>query len=1188
MAASEAFRAFDLCDARPVPGSRQVAIQNDSVTHMVWIEGQQPAFYAIEPGTVTRKMVNNFWTTICTQAASFDPTVAHYSIAEIIGIDSPVVVDLELIYDPLDDSAIELLEMQLSEGSPNLHLLYLNFVNCVERSLFENLNITSPTAKVWNSMLFTSGILSSATGLYSIRLRLQFPYMRLETDVIEKWVIPRVIEIARGTNMMSAIGALPVNNLETAITTPSGVLSFLGLGSVFRRDFEGEMSPGSDLAIVAAFFDTPDIVTCDFTNGWSNRHDQVQLNLERVVKAFPLSNHPHAQYIELNNDFPRWIPLILSQSYAPDEPLISRRSEHAIMRSTLRGSVFGSSGQSVREDKSVASFGGRSARGGSVASRRGNTDMQSVARFSSISSSVSAISSVSNFTSVSARSRNTPFSSPNARGSVVSSTKSSKPSKADMQRSLREFKKKQKEEMAAEKLLAAQRKKNKGNDITASEEKEDGSLFQGLTSDLLRQHESKFGVSAMASTFSSVSRKNANKAIVHDDASSRASSSDSGYDSGNYQDEDRSIAFTKTGSVSTRTRDTMKTNYLRGTKRNYQIMLENPDAIFLPSDEDILNFVGMISKDRAKQASDLEDIASAIYTTTLGDKAGFRILRDFVKRAGVDGQTRSFTKALWSRQRDTLTPKTGRTLAFLAREDSFYAYDRWHVQWIDEALLLVEDTSHLETARVFYRMLWLDLICTGTGAGVWYKFANHVWELSEQRTIEQTYLNFVESVREMYYVKLTDMQNTKKGEYEDEKAWCAAFEKVSKKMGDLRYANSVISTAGRMFYDPMFGSLIDKNFKIKGIRNGVICCEDDRVLVRNGRPEDYVSKRMHASYDPSLSLNHPAVRFVLDFYHKLWCDEELELFMRTDFASYLQSGNPEKLFRQWIGPRGNNGKTVLTTMLMNLFGADSYAISITVSMYTGRDVSAEASMPQLSSMMGCALAFGRELAEDVQLRVDKVKEHTGNEMIAHRSHHQQMRSSLFSAKLIFQSNYASQFLGGGQAIEKRNLIVPFLSHFSQNAPDSIIEQEKQRHFKENTVLQEQLRKHHNAVLWLMVHDFARYRREGLVFPRIVKEEISKFWMRDNLYGMFMGEMVQKVTAYDENDREIPDPKSVVTYEEIFTAFCKWFEDAKLTTARPSKKAMFSQMERFLGTPIKSVKETLNCAWEGVKIERVQF
>lgn len=670
-------------------------------------------------------------------------------------------------------------------------------------------------------------------------------------------------------------------------------------------------------------------------------------------------------------------------------------------------------------------------------------------------------------------------------------------------------------------------------------------------------------------------------------SSSRSSDISSGFNIAEQTGEQPFHSYAHTVSTSNSLRE------IPGTR----VRMERPDFINLPDDFVNMRFMDMIDSGRANKDEDFADILKAVHNLTLGHKVGLSTMVSFSRR-GRSKHTPEQIEEMWKSADIEKHGKTCRTLAFFAREDSPTSYTQWHDEWLEEAFYNAMNGTHHDVAVPFYRLNWLEVMCTGNDKPEWYRFAEHAWVPTTGLEMQQQYMLFLDACLDRHAKKLdwyTEATEKKNEGAADEKdiiktdTWIKAFNSVLEKMKSTSFMMNVIRIAASMFLRTDYKDVVNANPGLKACRNGIVVCGAQGAYVRPGRPEDFCTMRLgfkhreeYGQYLAEHGSFHPHVLSILEFYHKLWCDDELEEYQRRDLASYLYSANLEKLLRNWIGELANNGKSTLVNFLMSILG--DFAVPLTISMYTGNEGNAEGSMPQLKSTRFRSVAFISETRENQQMNGNRLKEHTGNDVVAYRGHYEEMQRMRLTFKLIIQSNYYAQLNTGGNGMMNRAVFCPFNSVFTDDAPESEEEQFRTRRFKNDKNFNTKLEELKDAAGWLMIHDYAAYKAKGLeVKPAVIIKTTQNYWEKENVFGAFVTNTLERVTICDpETGEKKPDASIKLTWKELNACFGKWFDDNMKASLgkRPERQQSIQYFTRLLGTPIKEGKTEV---WNGWRI-----
>ncbi len=88
---------------------------------------------------------------------------------------------------------------------------------------------------------------------------------------------------------------------------------------------------------------------------------------------------------------------------------------------------------------------------------------------------------------------------------------------------------------------------------------------------------------------------------------------------------------------------------------------------------------------------------------------------------------------------------------------------------------------------------------------------------------------------------------------------------------------------------------MDQNKQLIAFTNGVY--DLSLFTFRQGLPEDYITRQMTIPYDITLTMENPKVIKMLNFFKKIFPDEELfEYFMLENCEMYI-GGNRDKFYK---------------------------------------------------------------------------------------------------------------------------------------------------------------------------------------------------------------------------------------------------------------------------------------------------
>ena len=140
-----------------------------------------------------------------------------------------------------------------------------------------------------------------------------------------------------------------------------------------------------------------------------------------------------------------------------------------------------------------------------------------------------------------------------------------------------------------------------------------------------------------------------------------------------------------------------------------------------------------------------------------------------------------------------------------------------------------------------------------------------------------------------------------------------------------------------------------------------------------------------------------------------------------------------------------------------------------------------------------------------------------------------------------------------QGTKNRIVIVPFKSIWSSEAPESVEEQRKLRHYRVDNNFNDNIYNYAKAWLWVAVQYYPKYAATPMnKLPPAVKRATDEYWDTVNYYSTFRNDMLEA------------DPKGTVTVTEMYETFIKFLEtDFQKKTGKPTKVKFRDNMKKAL-------------------------
>jgi phage/plasmid-associated DNA primase len=315
---------------------------------------------------------------------------------------------------------------------------------------------------------------------------------------------------------------------------------------------------------------------------------------------------------------------------------------------------------------------------------------------------------------------------------------------------------------------------------------------------------------------------------------------------------------------------------------------------------------------------------------------------------------------------------------------------------------------------------------------------------------------------------------------------------------------------------------------------------------RQGLPEDYITKQMNICYDITLTLESPKVIKMLNFFKKIFPDEELfEYFMLENCEMYF-GGNRDKVLQIWTG-EGDNGKSVTNKIIEDKFG--KLAVKFPKGMVTGDTPKAGACFPELTRAQGgVRWAVIDEFAPDETINAGIIKNLTGGiDKLYARDIHQKGKDVIDIDpffKLIFICNTIPNIRNPDTATWNRIRVIPFESTFKDNIDDfSTEEQIKEKIFLKDTSFCEKdvIKELGEALSWYLLEIFVKKEKErikarqdgksfNIKIPLKVSEATELYKAQGNAIIDYFNDKFEK----SDNDND------VINVKLYYQDFILWF------------------------------------------------
>lgn len=564
--------------------------------------------------------------------------------------------------------------------------------------------------------------------------------------------------------------------------------------------------------------------------------------------------------------------------------------------------------------------------------------------------------------------------------------------------------------------------------------------------------------------------------------------------------------------------------------------------------ETLLPYVG---RRRFQSEGDWLEIGRALRNTYHGHERGLSLWQKYTEQCADGAYTYEDCRRKYYAMHDP-TFITHRTIGHYARVDDPAGYERWHAAWYGEkeqSLLACIKPTHGDVAGLLYRMFWLDLAFYNH---VWYEYSHKDfgWTSYRKSNLPAARIISTRLLPHLKTLRANMSQYAAANQGVDHEKQIALINKTIIELNNHGFRSSVIGVSETDFAAPDIENRFDQNTRLFRTTNAVIELLSKGAVVRDGKPEDYLTRRGGVDYRHDFTMDSPAVRKYLYWLKEIFdADALIDYFLRLS-ASFLHGGNINKFLIVWSGAQGNNGKSTLNECIKRAFG--TYHIEMPTSIITKQRGQSGSATPELVRSETARIASVKETDGEETIQVGKMKELTGNDAFYGRQLYGEGKDIKPQVKYIFQCNDVPQMnTQGDNAMANRLINIPFASVWTDKAPVAYEEQRKLRRYKKDKLFWEQLYEYAEAFLWLAVRYYARYIAEDVDnFPDEIIKSTERYWEINNYFKNFKAE------------RLVRDPTAEAAVADVYAEFLRFLQDDfQKKTGLPTKSKFIEEMKK---------------------------
>ena len=576
------------------------------------------------------------------------------------------------------------------------------------------------------------------------------------------------------------------------------------------------------------------------------------------------------------------------------------------------------------------------------------------------------------------------------------------------------------------------------------------------------------------------------------------------------------------------------------------VIIEESDEISeIKSDFDLCNdLVKRLTPKRFNTKMYFLDIGRAFYNATEGGHRGLRAWMN------VCGRSKKFNRDFCEQHYDGFENDnvTVKSMGWYFKSDNRKKYETWHNDWCRYAFFDAFEGDHTKVGEAFYKCFWLKYMYTGKR---WLEFRRNklvfIDEIKIKRTITRDFVphfDILESILLAEKLKLNDRKGSRAIRHRMDKI-DLDIEKIVKLKKQLRnenYISSIIKSLRAFFYYEDVSKSLNKNPSLLGCTNCVIELTDEEAVKREGKPEDFITKKIGVHYRADYSYAHPDVKDLLKYLRQVFPNDEIRHYMMKDLASLMYGRNSEKIFRVWIGDT-NGSKSVLQKMIRTWLG--DYYCDLPAEFFSGKKMNSSGPSPELAQTENARVAFTAEPDDDESWKGARIKKLTGGDSFFARSCGEDGGSIETTFKNIMVLNVVPDITGMDEATKNRFIMVPFEGRWIKpdetrfSVPETFEEQIKAKTYRMDPRFEDQIPRLAAALNWYCIQNYKVYLKEGLQKPKYIQSYMNDYWKRNDPYTAFIDENLE---IPKKPDGTVDDNK-YITATDLYPVYKRWFKNS---------------------------------------------
>lgn len=387
----------------------------------------------------------------------------------------------------------------------------------------------------------------------------------------------------------------------------------------------------------------------------------------------------------------------------------------------------------------------------------------------------------------------------------------------------------------------------------------------------------------------------------------------------------------------------------------------------------------------------------------------------------------------------------------------------------------------------------------------------------------------------------------------------AKLAKVTRIINSLKttpFKKNVMIEASEKFLDENFEENANRDLWLVAFNNGIYDLKNNEF--RDGRPSDYLTKKMNVNYRQDFTMDSPEVQLAHRFFIQIFPDEELRNYFLAVQSRIFVGRNTEKIMQVWTG-EGDNGKSVTEDIFEKLLGP--LCQKLPTEAIVGKRTQSSAASPELERL-GNGVRFvtlQEPNAHDV-INTGILKELTGNDKFYARGLHKTPKDIHPMFKIVMICNKPPQISSDSQndqALWNRMRLIEFQSLFPRDhtlVPPTFEEQCKKKIFPRDSNFADKIPSMLEGVAYYLLHIYREFGDTQIKEPLQVMTATDRYRKQNDIFREYLDEKI-RVSMGSKTHLSI-----------VYDNFKEWYPQAYPSRKVPSKKEMKEYLTRIWGVP----------------------